>query len=290
MAPVYNGAATIDRCIESILSLDYPEERLEIIVVDNDSRDNTAEIVQKYPVKLLSEKKRGAAAARNKGWRNASHDLVAFTDADCVVDKKWLSCLVAGFTDSKTGGCGGKVMPAPPRNIIEEYIIHKDILSQERALMDEPISPPFIVTANAIYSKDALEAIDGFDETMIFPAEDADLSWRMQWKGYSLEYVPEAVVVHYHRSDLVGLLKQVRLYGAGSAALFARHRERFGYNSFTVWRTYRELLYSFVKTPFSLVFGWDRLHKFIPALDFLCAGSFLYGKIITSIKNRVRFF
>ncbi|HPB29909.1 MAG TPA: glycosyltransferase [Candidatus Sumerlaeota bacterium] len=290
VVPVRNGEALIGDCLESLCALDYPADVREIIVVDNGSTDATASVVSRYSVRLLSEPKTGASCARNTGWRAAVHDLVAFTDSDCVVNKEWLKNLVRNFTDDALGACGGALCPAPPRTVIEEYVIHKDILSQERALRDEPISPPFIVTASAMYRRRALEDVGGFDETMTLPCEDADLAWRVGWKGWRIGYDPDAVAVHRHRATLGGLLRQIRRYGAGSALLFIRHRRRFGYNSFTIWATWRELAVSLVKTPFALILGKDRLHRVIPLLDFLGAAAFLAGKIPMSLRHGVRFF
>jgi cellulose synthase/poly-beta-1,6-N-acetylglucosamine synthase-like glycosyltransferase len=290
VVPVYNGAQHIAPCIENLLALDYPEEKREIIIVDNGSTDRTAEIASSYPVRLLSENRRGVACARNTGWRAAQFDLIAFTDCDCCAEKNWLSALVPHFEDATVGGCGGKLKPAKPHSLVEEYVIYKDILTQERAMRDEPISPPFIITANAMYRKSVLEEVEGFDESFTVAGEDADLSWRVAWKGYKIIYEPEANVVHHHRSTLWGLLMQVRAYGMGSSYLFWKHRRRLGYNSFIVHKTYRELVGSFFKAPFHLVFKRGRLKRLIPALDFLGGLFFLSGKITTSLKLRVGFF
>ena len=67
VVPAYDAEPFIGRCIESLLSLDYPADRLEIIVVDNASSDRTRAIISGYPVMALSEERPGAAAARNRG-------------------------------------------------------------------------------------------------------------------------------------------------------------------------------------------------------------------------------
>jgi len=218
------------------------------------------------------------------------YDLVAFTDCDCRAEKNWLTTLVPHFEDAAVGGCGGPLKPAPPRSLIEEYILYKDILSQERAMKNEPISPPFLITANAVYRKKVLEEVQGFDESFTGAGEDADLAWRIVASGYQILYEPQAAVIHHHRSSLAGWLRQVKGYGAGSARLFWKHRRLLGYNSFIVWATYRELIASLFKAPFHLLFKRRRLNRWIPALDFLGALFFLGGKISTSLKLRVRFF
>ena len=290
VVPVFNSEATIAQCIESLLALDYPKDKYEIVVVDNASTDGTAKILDNYPVRVLPENRRGACCARNTGWRAAAYDLIAFTDSDCRVEKNWLSSIAPHFQDPMVGASGGPLDSAKPQTVIEEYVIRKDILSQKRAMRNEPISPPFLITANAVYRREALEKVDGFDDAFTLAGEDADLCWRIVWLGYSIKYEPEATVIHQHRSTLRGMLKQVRNYGAGSARLFKKHRKKFGYNSFFISQPYKELFFSFFKMPFSLIFKKNRLERVMPILDFLGAFCFLWGKVTTSIRLGVRFF
>ena len=289
IVPVYNGERFIGQCIESLLALDYPENNREIIIVDNNSKDRTSEIAKKYPVRYLFERKQGPCCARNTGIGNAAFPLIAFTDSDCLADKSWIKELVKAFQKKAVGGCGGHLEPVQPTTVIEEYVIYKEILSQERALRDEAISPPFLLTANAMYRKKILEEAEGFDEE-IPVGEDADLSWRVRWKGYSLEYEPRAIVYHHHRSTLWGLLRQIRSYGAGTSYLFRKHHGKLGYETFFNKHPYLEMFTSLFRIPFHLLFGKGRLQKVLPMLEFLGAVFFLTGKIQTSLKLRIRFF
>ena len=79
---IRNEEIFIEECIESLLGLDYPLDRYEIIIVDGMSSDKTRDLVQNYPVRLLLNDKKNVAAARNLGVKNAIGDLVAFTDGD----------------------------------------------------------------------------------------------------------------------------------------------------------------------------------------------------------------
>lgn len=101
--PVYNAEKTIDECVQSLLALDYPQDKLEIITVDNNSTDNTKEILLSYPIIYLLEKKKVSYAARNLGIRNAKGEIIAFTDSDCVVDAQWLSNIIPAFDNPRVG-------------------------------------------------------------------------------------------------------------------------------------------------------------------------------------------
>ena len=92
--PAYQAAATIGACIEGVRTQRYPQSRREIIVVDDGSRDAPAEIARSYAgVTVISQPNAGAAAARNRGWREAKGTWVAFLDSDCVPSRNWLTAV-----------------------------------------------------------------------------------------------------------------------------------------------------------------------------------------------------
>ena len=98
IVPFYNAERYIQDCIAGLLTQDYPAAAYEIIMVDNNSTDASAEMVREYPrITLLSETKQGAYAARNRGLTRAGGAIVAFTDADCVPDQDWLRNIAAAM-------------------------------------------------------------------------------------------------------------------------------------------------------------------------------------------------
>jgi glycosyltransferase involved in cell wall biosynthesis len=98
IVPFYNAERHIERCVKALLAQDYPLERYEIIMVDNNSVDGSAAIVHRHPrVQLLSEPKQGAYAARNRGVAPSKGKIIAFTDADCVPSGDWLREIAAAM-------------------------------------------------------------------------------------------------------------------------------------------------------------------------------------------------
>lgn len=95
VVPLFNAEAYLERCLRALLAQDYPHERYEIVVVDNNSTDRTAQIVRRHPrITLAAEAKQGSYAARNHGTRLATGDVIVFTDPDCEPDPGWLSALM----------------------------------------------------------------------------------------------------------------------------------------------------------------------------------------------------
>src|SRR5262249_40128546 len=85
----YNGAATLEQCLRSLLMVDYPN--YEVIVVDDGSNDSTGEILKRFPeIRAIRQQNRGLSAARNRGLYAATGEIVAYTDSDCFVDRDWL--------------------------------------------------------------------------------------------------------------------------------------------------------------------------------------------------------
>jgi glycosyltransferase involved in cell wall biosynthesis len=94
IASVFNGEKSISKCIESPLSQDYPTDRYEIIVVDNNSTDRTAKIIQGYPTRYVFEdRSQNSYSARNTGVKCSKGDALAFFDTDQVGPRSWLKNL-----------------------------------------------------------------------------------------------------------------------------------------------------------------------------------------------------
>lgn len=228
VVPVYNGERTIEECIKSLLNLDYPKEKYEIIMVDNNSTDNTVEIMKRYPVRLLHEKKQGPYAARNLGIKNASGEIVAFTDADCIADKGWLRQLIKNFKGATIAGVGGEILSYNPKTLVEQYSDKSGILSQKIFFNSKfrGLKMPFIATANAAYKKGILNEIGLFDDSFLIGG-DVDLAWRVSSKGYRIVYAPKALIFHKHRTTPYALFKQFFGYGDEHAKLFKMHNALF---------------------------------------------------------------
>ena len=110
--PAFNEEKTIGAKIENTLALDYPPERLEVLVVSNGSTDRTNEIVRGWNdprVKLIALERPGKMAALNEGARAATGEILVFTDADFLLDNHSLRLIARKFADPEVGGvCGAR--------------------------------------------------------------------------------------------------------------------------------------------------------------------------------------
>ena len=222
IVPVYNAEISLEKCIESILDLDYPKDKLEIIFIDNNSTDASLSILEKYKdrIKVLNEKKQGAPAARNKGIKEASHEIIAFADADCEVDKEWLKKLVEVLAKNQNiSAVGGKILSKKPCNDIERYgeIIHDN----EKAI--NFYDPPYIASGNMAIKKSLIIKVGMFDEEIV-RSEDLDMFFRLNSIGYRFKYTPEAVVFHQNEKTLKGLFKEGFMHGVWAVKVWKKHR------------------------------------------------------------------
>lgn len=218
IVPVLNGEKYIGRCLESMNTLTYPKNNFEIIVVDNGSTDRTVTTIENFrrdhniDVKLYFQKIKSSYAARNIGVKNAKGDIIAFTDADCIVDKDWLTNAVVYFSDMTVGGIAGEILSQRGDSIVERYAVDSEILSQKRKFNSGSL--PYAQTANAIYRKELFYKIGYFDE--ILSGGDADYSWRiLLGTDYKIIYAEDTIVLHKNRTSLKGLFKQTFKHGYG---------------------------------------------------------------------------
>ncbi|MBJ6751579.1 glycosyltransferase [Geomonas anaerohicana] len=214
VVPVFNAAETLRLCLDSLVRLDYPKELLEIILVDNGSSDASVEIASAYDIVILEETTiRGSYAARNKGIRAAKGDLIAFTDADCIVTPAWLKELVRHWEDQGVGCFAGEIEAYAPETVIEKFSDRAGILRQGGTLACPYL--PYTQTANSAYRKSVFDAIGLFAPEMT-SGGDADIAWRMQKQmGLRILFVPEALVYHKHRTSLDNLYGQFAKYEFG---------------------------------------------------------------------------
>jgi cellulose synthase/poly-beta-1,6-N-acetylglucosamine synthase-like glycosyltransferase len=160
--------------------------------------------------------RRSASYARNVGAHAANGDVLAFCDADDLVDRRWLAALTASVADDvAVGGHLDEQMFAIPRQTGWRPPVTPGALPTF-------LGAPYAVSANFAVKRRPFEEVGGFDENLT-RCEDIALSWRLRHTGVALRYAPDAVVHYRHRAGVVALVKQHYRYGIGMAQVLRRY-------------------------------------------------------------------
>jgi GT2 family glycosyltransferase len=228
-----NGAATLRACLESLVALNYPD--FEILVIDDGSKDVTAEIAKSFERVLYHfQEHAGLSVARNLGARLATGSIIAYTDDDCIAHADWLLHLSHAFVEENIVAAGGPNIPPPPRNRIERVVAAAPGAPAHVLLNDTEAE--HLPGCNLAIRKEALERIGGFREEFMTAGDDVDVCWRLRETGGRLLFVPAAMVWHHRRFTLHAYLCQQRGYGRAEALLMKNHSERFGFLGGARWR------------------------------------------------------
>jgi cellulose synthase/poly-beta-1,6-N-acetylglucosamine synthase-like glycosyltransferase len=227
--PAYNEGKTIEKCLDSLLALDYPKEMLEIIVVDDGSTDDTYEKVKKYEkkgVRVIRQKNAGKGAALNTGIGAASGKLVATMDADSCVTPDVIKELLPYFEDDEgVMAVTPSVKIAPGGSVIKEFqrieylmiLFSRKLLSYIDAV---PVTPgPF-----SMFRKKIFDEIGGFDEHNL--VEDQEIALRIQENHYRIRSsVSDKATVYTDPPDnMKDLLLQRKRWQRGGVRNYWRYR------------------------------------------------------------------
>jgi len=223
---VKNEARNINRLLDSIFSLDYPE--YEVILVDGGSTDGTFEIINsisRQDVKVMQAVNSTPAEGRNKGLEVAEGEIIAFTDGDCIVRRDWLKNAVKIFLERKENiGCiGGPIFPYSglPKlsymilNSLANPLINASSPTFSQNKTEKYVN--YVPASNAIFLKEAIEKVGGFSPDLRF-CEDVDLCYKIRKAGYKILFSPNVAVEHNWKvSSFRSLLNYMVKYGAGRA-------------------------------------------------------------------------
>ena len=218
--PVRNEASLLKTCLESISNLVYPRDKIEVIIADGMSTDNTAEVAKEFGAKVVLNEKITVSPGRNVAFKYASGDIIAFTDADCIVDKDWISNSLKYFKDDKIACVGGpNLTPLDEGDFGKAvgFVFNQSLFaagSIHARELHEIKEVRSIPGCNAIYKKDALEKVMPIDETLL-TCDDTELNQRLIDKGYKLLYTPDVFVWHYRRPNPKRLFRQMYRYAVG---------------------------------------------------------------------------
>ena len=241
--PVRNEAEHIAGVLNRLLEQSYDHDKLEIIVVDGMSDDQTPQIVQEYVrkhpniVRYFTNPNRLASAARNVGVQNAQGEAVLIVDGHCIIDNNDMLRNVSDAFERTGADCLGRPQP----------LEMKDATALQWAIAAARRSPlghhpdSFIYSGEAqfspassvavAYRKSVFEKIGYFDENFD-AAEDVEFNTRCDAAGLTCYFDPAIAVRYVPRKTLKGLWHQMERYGQGRVRLWRKHRHTFSWKSF----------------------------------------------------------
>lgn len=213
----YNNQDTIGECLGAILSLDYPKDSFEVIVMDGVSKDGTVKIAESYPVKVVSIRL-NCPAAYNYAFKIAAYPVLGFIDSDAKVEADWLKKLVPHLSEPQVAGVSGSIETWNKGNPWARAIGYE--LKTRYSRIGKYTGR--IATMNLLLKKSVIEEAGGWDEKL--PSQyDTDFGFRMAAKGYKIAYEPAAVCYHFNRPTLKAYYRQQLQYGKNTLKLYFKH-------------------------------------------------------------------
>ena len=207
-----NRASFLEKCLKSLLQQSLPQDRYEVIVVDNGSTDCTKDVLSRYAhiplLKMIDEPIPGLSRARNRGLEEAQAPFVGYIDDDAVAGERWLEAALEAFSTSipQPDWVGGPVTleweVEKPEWINEELSVPLGWVNWgdfPRTLTKEE----WLIGANSCFKKKTLEECGGFDQRLgrqgacLLSGEETQIKKKIEASGGLLYYHPDVTVRHY---------------------------------------------------------------------------------------------
>ncbi len=219
----YRGHRLLRGCLAALEKVNYAD--VEVLVVNDSADEEVARVVSDFPMaKHFPISHQGLSAARNVGAKNATGEIIAFTDDDCEADPDWLFWLAKGFEKGDFAAMGGPNVPPPPENWEQACVIAAPGGPCHVMLDDEEAE--HVAGCNLAVRKTAWEAIGGFDEQFWKAGDDVDFCWRLRDAGFRIGFSPPAFVWHHRRFSFKAYVKQQVGYGRAEGLLVSAHPQR----------------------------------------------------------------
>ena len=202
----YNRMKSLPVALEAISQLRYPH--IEVVVVDGPSDDGTMDYLEAFwkgRVKICRCPEANLSKSRNVGIRNASGDIICFTDDDGIPEPDWIDRLVKAYEDPQVSAAGGWGRSETGGNVQTKYIVRARASTSEVRIEDEkdvPVATPFadkfpgLIGVNSSFRRTHLIGVGGFDEEYAYFLDETDVLARMVDAGYKIRMIPDAQVHH----------------------------------------------------------------------------------------------
>jgi poly-beta-1,6-N-acetyl-D-glucosamine synthase len=277
--PAHNEANTVLRAIESVVFNDYPQHKLEVVVVDDGSTDSTVALIEKFksehpefPINLISQANAGKAQALNHGMRASQFgELVMCLDADSALSKNAIKKAVFHFCDPNVAALSANVRITRRSGWLNLIQYYEYILCYQMKRAESLFNFEYIVGGiGSMFRREVLEKVGYYDTDTV--TEDIDLTMKILKLGnkkHKVEYGSDVVVYTESVLDLAGLVRQRYRWKWGRSQTFVKNAKLF----FSVDKKYTKSLTWFY-LPFA-IYG-DISYFLEPLLFFYILGISVY--------------
>ena len=226
--PAYNSSQYIEETLKSVLSQTSPA--YEIIVIDDGSTDNTAEIVSRYPVKLIKKTNEGPSKTRNRGIFESTGNWVAFLDSDDLWHEDKIASIKSIIEKNpNTGMLSTGFFIGNPKDGWQN-IASRKLFDPDGSFFRQVYRRSFIATSSVVIKKEVLDKVGGFDSTLLI-AEDLDLWLRIALNRTNYHYLKERLL-YYRVHDSSITSNPLNAHG-DSEKVFTRYCIEAGFKLFT---------------------------------------------------------
>jgi cellulose synthase/poly-beta-1,6-N-acetylglucosamine synthase-like glycosyltransferase len=225
---VRNEEKYIADLLDSIASLDYPKEKLETIIVDGGSTDKTIDIISRYPFVKLFNFHCNYSEGKNFGVKEATGEIIAFLDGDCIADEDWLRNIVKHFQKNpEIVGLGGPYIFSNQKELFAKYRAHFFYSVWFPKKTELIVRPGTFGGGNSAYKKEIFEKIGYFNPLLgrgaaINSGEDVDFNLKILNSGRKLLYAKDVRVFHKYGTNFKKGCKQAFKDGRDSSLYSAK--------------------------------------------------------------------
>jgi glycosyltransferase involved in cell wall biosynthesis len=228
-----NRAHRLEQTLKSLQVMAAPVDLpWELIIVDNNSSDNTKEVIDGFTkesnvnIKSVVERHQGLAHARNMGVYKSSGNILAFTDDDCIVDRHWITSILKEFQSGELiSGIGGRVelYDTMDRRVSIRVCKEKTVFDSVDRIFN------LIIGCNMAFARSVFDKVGMFDTdfgagTRLAAAEDSDFLYRAYKEGLKIIYSPDVLVYHNHgRKSDEQIRELYKGYAIGHGAFYCKY-------------------------------------------------------------------
>ena len=232
LIPAYNEEKNIEETLNSVFASTYPKKKLEVIVIDDGSTDNTLGILERLKKRysnlvILKGNHKGKSASLNLGLKHSSHDYILLIDADTTIRSDAIAKIISPFNDKSVGATTGSCLVKNSKGILGAFqeVEYPYINLIRKSFSDVFSNVSWFLGAFSCYRKDVLKSIGNFKKDT--QSEDIDTSLEIYSKGYKILNVFDAYAYTTIPLTIKGFVKQRIRWYVGVLQVMKKHKKVF---------------------------------------------------------------